>query len=126
MTVRFTPRELDIMVVLWDRGPSTVTEVRRALEDELAYNTVLTVLRILEEKGHVAHEEEGRAHRYSALVERVEAGESALRRITRKLFAGSPELLLTHLVDGEDLSEDELRRMQELLAARLEAKEGER
>ena len=48
------------------------------------------------------------------------------RRITRKLFAGSPELLLTHLVDGEDLSEDELRRMQELLAARLEAKEGER
>ena len=126
MTVRFTPRELDVMVVLWERGPSTVTEVRRALDDELAYNTVLTVLRILEEKGHVSHEEEGRAHRYGALVERVEAGGSALRRITRKLFAGSPEMVLTHLVDGEDLSEDELRRMQELLAKRLEAMEDDR
>lgn len=126
MTVRFTPRELDVMVVLWERGPSTVTEVRHALEDELAYNTVLTVLRILEDKGHVAHDEEGRAHRYRPLVERVRAGESALRRVTRKLFGGSPELVLTHLVDGEELSEEELRRMQDLLAKRLEAMEEDR
>jgi predicted transcriptional regulator len=126
MTVRFTSRELDVMSVLWDRGPSTVAEVRDALEDKLAYNTVLTVLRILEEKGHVAHQEEGRAHRYTPLVERVEAGESALRRITRKLFSGSPELVLTHLVDGADVTEAELRRMKDLLAKRLEAMEDER
>ena len=107
MEIRFTARELDVMAVLWERGPSTVAEVRRALDDELAYNTVLTVLRILEEKGHVTHEEEGRAHRYKPLVERAEAGGSALRRITRKLFSGSPELLLTRLVEGEDLTEDE-------------------
>ncbi len=126
MEIRFTARELDIMAVLWERGPSTVAEVRRALDTELAYNTVLTVLRILEEKGHVTHEEEGRAHRYAPLVERAEAGGSALRRVTRKLFSGSPELLLTRLVEGEDLSEDEVRRMRDLLAKRLEAMEEDR
>ncbi len=126
MEIRFTARELDVMAVLWERGPSTVAEVRQALDTELAYNTVLTVLRILEEKGHVTHEEEGRAHRYAPLVERAEAGGSALRRVTRKLFSGSPELLLTRLVEGEDLSEDEVRRMRDLLAKRLEAMEEDR
>jgi len=125
MDIRFTPRELDVMSVLWERGPSTVAEVRNALDDDLAYNTVLTVLRILEEKGHVAHEEEGRAHRYLPLVEREQAGESALKRITRRLFSGSPELLLTRLVEGGDLTEDEVRRMRDLLAKRLEAMEEE-
>ncbi|MEX0912613.1 MAG: BlaI/MecI/CopY family transcriptional regulator, partial [Gemmatimonadota bacterium] len=73
MDINFTDRELDLMLVLWERGPSTVAEVREALDDDLAYTTVLTVLRVLEEKGHVAHTEEGRAHRYRALVERDEA-----------------------------------------------------
>ncbi len=123
MEIRFTARELDVMSVLWDRGPSTVAEVRRALDDDLAYNTVLTVLRILEEKGHVTHEEEGRAHRYLPLVEREQAGESALRRLTRRLFSGSPELLLTRLVEGEELSGEEVRRMRDLLAKRLEEME---
>lgn len=119
MDIRFTTRELDVMTVLWDRGPSTVAEVRRALDDELAYTTVLTVLRILEEKGHVGHTTEGRAHRYRPLVEREAAGGSALRRLTERLFSGSPELLLTRLVEDEDLSEEELRRMRDLLAERL-------
>jgi BlaI family penicillinase repressor len=111
------------MGVLWDRGPSTVAEVRRALDDELAYTTVLTVLRILEDKGHVGHTTEGRAHRYRPLVERAAAGDSALRRLTRKLFSGSPELLLTRLVEGQHLSEAELRRMRDLLVERLEEEE---
>lgn len=123
MEIRFTTRELDVMTVLWDGGPSTVAEVRRALDDKLAYTTVLTVLRILEEKGYVGHTTEGRAHRYHPLVERSAAGESALRRLTRGLFSGSPELLLTRLVDDEDLTEDELRRMRDLLTERLEEDE---
>ena len=57
----FTDRELDVMAVLWERGPSTVAEVREHLEDRLAYTTVLTVLRTLEAKGFVSHEEEGDA-----------------------------------------------------------------
>ena len=119
MEITFTDRELDIMGVLWERGPSTVAEVREGLSDELAYTTVLTVLRVLEEKGHVGHEEEGRAHRYFPRVERSEAGRSALRRLTRKLFRGSPEMLLTHLVSDRQLSEKDLRRMRELLEERL-------
>lgn len=119
MEITFTDRELDIMGVLWERGPSTVAEVREGLSDELAYTTVLTVLRVLEEKGHVGHEEEGRAHRYFPRVERSEAGQSALRRLTRKLFRGSPEMLLTHLVSDRQLSEKDLRRMRELLEERL-------
>lgn len=123
MEIAFTERELDIMGVLWERGSATVTEVRDALSDDLAYTTVLTMLRVLEEKGHIAHIEEGRAHRYHPLVERQEAGESALRRLTRKLFRGSPELLLTHLVSDRELTAEELRRMRELLDQRLEQEE---
>ena len=93
--IAFTDRELDIMGVLWEHGPATVAEVRERLTDSLAYTTVLTILRILEEKGYLGHKEEGRAHRYHVLVERKAAGSSALRRITNKLFRGSPELLLT-------------------------------
>jgi predicted transcriptional regulator len=120
MTVSFTDRELDVMAVLWQRGPSTVAEVRDALEDALAYTTVLTVLRTLEEKGYAGHEEEGRAYRYFAAVEREAAGESALRRVLGKLFAGSPELLLTQLVRERGVDPEALRRMRELLDARLE------
>ena len=119
MEIAFTDRELDLMTVLWERGPSTVAEVRDALEDDLAYTTVLTLLRVLEEKGRVGHTEEGRAHRYHPLVERHAAGSSALRRLTRKLFRGSPELLLTQLVEDRGLTGDELRRMRQLLDERL-------
>lgn len=117
--IRFTDRELDVMAVLWERGPSTVAEVREGLADDLAYTTVLTMLRTLEEKGHVGHEQEGRAYRYFPLVERERAGESAVRRLVRKMFRGSPELLLTQLVSEHELSEEELRRIRALLEERL-------
>ena len=119
MSVTFTDRELDVMAVLWKRGSGTVSEVREGLDDELAYTTVLTILRTLEDKGYVAHEVEGKAHRYFALVERDSAGASALKRMVRKLFAGSPELLLTQLVSDRKLSDVELQRMRDLLDDRL-------
>jgi len=117
--IAFTERELDVMGVLWDLGDATVAEVRDRLSDELAYTTVLTVLRTLEEKGYVGHVEEGKAHRFHPLVERRDAGASVLRRITRKLFKDSPELLLTHLVSDRGLTDEELRRMRALLEERL-------
>lgn len=119
MDISFTDRELDVMAVLWDHGPATVAEVRAHISDPLAYTTVLTVLRTLEQKGHVGHEEEGKAYRYHPLVEREAAGESALRRIVGKVFRGSNELLLTHLVDSERLTDNEIRRMRRLLDERL-------
>lgn len=119
MDISFTDRELDVMAVLWDHGPATVAEVRARLLDDLAYTTVLTVLRTLEQKGHVDHEEEGKAYRYRPLVAREAAGESALRRLVGKVFRGSNELLLTHLVADERLSDAEIRRMRALLDERL-------
>lgn len=119
MEIAFTDRELDVMSVLWDLDSGSVAEVRDRLADELAYTTVLTILRTLEEKGYVGHVEAGKAYRYHPLVERRDAGTSVLRRITRKLFKDSPELLLTHLVSDRGLGDDELRRMQKLLEDRL-------
>lgn len=119
MEIVLYDRELEVMEVLWGRGSATVAEVREALEDEMAYTTVLTVLRRLEEKGYVGHEEEGRAHRYHARVERQAARESALERLTRKLFEGSPELLLTHLVSRRKLSQAQLKRLHELVEDQL-------
>lgn len=124
--ITFTDRELDVMAVLWDLGGATVAEVQARLPDELAYTTVLTVLRTLEEKGYVGHEEVGRAYRYLPLVERERAGESALRRLVRKLFKGSPELLMTQLVSDRVLSEEELRRLRRMLDERLGDEEEER
>jgi len=123
MDVQFTDREFDIMGVLWDRGPSTVAEVQEQLADELAYTTVLTMLRTLEEKGHVRHEEEGRAYRYIPTVDREAAGRSALRRLMRKVFKGSPEALLTQLVSERGLSPQQLERMRRLLEDRARRKE---
>lgn len=120
MEISFTNRELDIMAVLWERGEATVAEVRDDLGDELAYTTVLTILRTLEEKGHVGHEKEGKAYRYHPLVEREAAGESAVRRLVGKMFRGSPELMLTQLVSDRNLSSKDLERLRALLDERLE------
>lgn len=120
--VIFTDRELDVMAVLWDSGSATVAEVKDTITDELAYTTVLTILRTLEEKGHVGHKPAGRAYRYFPLVERERARKNATERLTRKLFAGSTEMLLTHIVDDRKLSEDELQRLRKLVNAKLRDK----
>jgi predicted transcriptional regulator len=119
MEIVLHDREMDLMEVLWERGTATAAEVREALEDDLAYNTVLTILRRLEVKGYVGHEEEGRAHRYYPLVEREQAQGSALRRVLDRVFGGSPELLLTHLVSVRTLDEPEIKRLRELLQKQL-------
>src|SRR5437870_13193299 len=111
------------MSVLWDVGPATVAEVRERIADQLAYTTVLTILRTLEHKGYVSHTEEGRAHRYKPLVKRAVAGRTALRRLVDKVFDGSPDLLLTQLVSDKNLSDEELRRLRKLLAERLREKQ---
>jgi len=119
MRITFTDRELDVMAVLWGRGSATVAEVRERLPDDLAYTTVLSVLRTLEEKGHVGHRGEGKAHRYFPLVERRVAGRSALARLIDTVFNGSPELLLTQLVSDRDLSDDQIKKLRRLMDARL-------
>ena len=115
MEITLTDREADVMQILWERGPSVVAEVRVALRDELAYTTVLTILRTLETKGYVSHTEEGRGHRYLAIVKQQAARKSALRHLTSKLFKGSTELLFAQIVSEKNLRPDQIRRMRELL-----------
>lgn len=118
-------RELDVMGVLWELGSGTVAEVREALPANLAYTTVLTILRNLETKGFVARVAEGKAHRYFPRVAQKTARRRALTRMLDKLFHGSPEQLVAQLVEDETLSAADLRRLRALLAPKSR-KEGKR
>ena len=110
-------RELDVMGVLWDLGSGTVAEVRDRLPADLAYTTVLTILRNLEAKNLVTHTAEGKAHRYVPRVARTAARRSALTRLVDKLFHGSPEQLIAQLVEDEQLSPEHMRRLRALLSS---------
>ena len=123
--VTLTAREQDIMDVLWDRETATVSEVQARLSDDLAYTTVLTVLRVLEQKGYVSHEAEGRAHRYRPLVGRSEARSSALRQLIGRVFGGSPEALLTQLVSDDALTDRAAERIRSMLDERLDPRDEE-
>src|SRR3569832_1737077 len=107
------------MAVLWRRGSGTVNEVRDELDDDLAYTTVLTILRTLEDKGFITHLAEGKAHRYLPAVTQDLAGKSVLARMLDKVLAGSPDMLLTQLVNERILIADDLLRLRKLLDARL-------
>jgi predicted transcriptional regulator len=115
-----TEAELRLMDVLWERGSATVADVAEALPKELglAYNTVLTTMRILEDKGYLAHSksDEGRAFVYRPVVGRQEASRNAVRYLVSRFFRNSPELLVLNLLEDEELSEPELRRIRQMLA----------
>ncbi|HUA59878.1 MAG TPA: BlaI/MecI/CopY family transcriptional regulator [Verrucomicrobiae bacterium] len=115
-----TDGELRMMDVLWDKGSATVADVCDALpkESDLAYNTVLTTLRILEDKGYLEHvkAKEGRAFIYRPLIGRNEAGRNAVRYLVSRFFRNSPELLVVNLLKDEELSDKELQRIRHLLA----------
>ncbi|HEV2381716.1 MAG TPA: BlaI/MecI/CopY family transcriptional regulator [Terriglobia bacterium] len=119
-SLNLTEAELRLMDIVWDKGAATVGEVAAALPGEpgLAYNTVLTTLRILEQKGYVRHTKprEGRAFVYRAVVGRKQASRSAVRHVVRRFFANSPELLVLNLIDDGDLSQQALRNIRNLLA----------
>lgn len=119
-SLNLTEAELRLMDVIWEKGSATVGEVAEALPRDLglAYNTVLTTLRILEEKGYLEHtkSKEGRAFVYRALVGRNEAGRNAVRYLVSRFFRNSPELLVLNLLEDENLDARELARIRALLA----------
>ena len=114
-----TDRELDVMAVLWDRGAATVAQVRDLLADDLAYTTVLTVLRTLEAKGHVGHETEGRAHLYFPRTVRREAARQTVDHLIDKVFQGSPDVLFARVLSDRQLSAEQLRRIRDDIDRRL-------
>jgi BlaI family transcriptional regulator, penicillinase repressor len=109
-------REAEVMNALWQHGPLTVNDVLANLTDQLAYTTVLTILRNLESKGCVRHSADGRAHRYEAIVKQSSIRRSAVRQLADTLFRGSSsDLLLAQLSSERKLSEDQVRRIQAIL-----------
>lgn len=110
-------RELDVMGVLWELGSGTVSDVRERLPVDLAYTTVLTILRNLEEKSYLSRVAEGKAHRYSPRVGRVAARRSAIARVVDTLFHGAPEELIAHMVEERTLTARELRRLRAMIGS---------
>jgi BlaI family transcriptional regulator, penicillinase repressor len=108
-----TPRELEILKVLWDQGPSSVRAVYRRLAqtEDLAYNTVQTLLRIMEDKGLVGHHTEGRSFVYTPQFSRDESAARFLDRV----FDGAADQLVLSLLRSERISGDELERMQAMI-----------
>jgi predicted transcriptional regulator len=114
-----TEAEQRLMDVLWKLGSATVTEIAEALPRglDLAYNTVLTTMRILEDKGYVRHTKakEGRAFVYQALISREQASRSAVRHLIGRFFGNSAEALVLNLLENETLNEKERERIRNLL-----------
>ncbi len=102
------------MDVIWDKGEATVSDVAEALPKSpaLAYSTILTTLRILENKGFLRHSKDGRAFVYHPVVGRQQARESAVTHLVRRFFENSPELLMLNLLDGKKVEAAELRRLR--------------
>jgi BlaI family transcriptional regulator, penicillinase repressor len=112
-----TEAELRLMEVLWQKGPVTVHSVLEALPPKpaLAYNSVLTTIRILEKKGYVQHVKEGRAHVYMPLVGREQATRFEIRNLVGRFFKNSHELLLLNILEDKSIDAEELTRVRELL-----------
>jgi BlaI family penicillinase repressor len=112
-----TEAEQRVMRVLWAKGEASVREVTDELEDSypVAYNTVLTILRILTDKDYVSPRQDGRAFIYRPTVTRAEARSRALRKVVSTFFEGSPTELAQHLIRTENLSADELQSLKDEL-----------
>jgi BlaI family transcriptional regulator, penicillinase repressor len=118
-----TPRELEILKILWSQGASSVREVHRQLladDPELAYNTVQTMLRIMEGKGLVGHELAGRTFIYTACFTRDES----TRRFLDRVFDGAASQLVSSLLRSERVSAEELERIQAMIAEARRKKSG--
>jgi predicted transcriptional regulator len=113
-----TDAELRLMDVVWQKGKATVSEVVEGLAADVppAYSTVLTTLRILENKGYLRHTKEGRAFVYQPAIEREKARESAISHLLRRFFENSPELLMLNLLEGKKIGVKELARLRKRIA----------
>ena len=122
-----TEAELRLMRILWRRGESAVNDLVSAMPDgeTLAYNSVLTTIRILEQKGYVEHRQEGRAFIYRPSVAEHEASRSEVRHLMGRFFGNSRERLLLSLLGDEEISSEELRRLKDAIQNTASDAEGE-
>ena len=115
-----TEAELRIMNVLWVKGSGTVQQVLDSIAETpiLAYNSVLTTIRVLERKGYLEHLKDGRAHVYTPLVGRTEATRSEIRHLVGRFFKDSHEQLVLNLLEDQGIGQEEIRRLREMLVSK--------
>ncbi len=120
-----TEAELRLMNVLWQKGSATVQQVLDALpaKPALAYNSVLTTIRILEKKGYVKHVKDGRAHVYMPLVGRREATRFEIRHLVNRFFKNSHEQLVLNILEDDSIDAAELKRLREMLDSKTQEQE---
>ncbi len=113
-SVPLTEVELRLMEIVWASGPATVAQIVEAIpaDERPAYNTVQTMMKILERKGYVTHRAEGRAFVYESVVDRDAAARTALSHVMQRFFGGSPRALALNLIEGDQLTEDELDELE--------------
>ena len=123
---KLTPLETLIMNVLWDESPAAVKQVQERLTTvkPMAYNTVLTIMRILRDKGFVVSEREGRSDLYRPVVTREDMGRRSLGEVIDSFFSGSAEALVSQLLDGQSLSDEELKAIRAELDRTLDSRKG--
>jgi predicted transcriptional regulator len=112
-----TEAELRLMNVLWQKGPGTVHQLLEALSNKpaLAYNSVLTTIRVLEKKGYVKHVKDGRAHIYMPLVGQKEATRFEVRNLLNRFFNNSHEMLVLNILEDQSIDAQGLQRLNQLL-----------
>jgi predicted transcriptional regulator len=116
-SITLTEAELRLMNVLWQKGSATVHEILTALPERpaLAYNTVLTTIRILEKKGYVRHVKDRRAHVYTPRVGQQDATRFEIRHLVNRFFKNSHELLVLNILQDESIDAEELQRLRRLV-----------
>ena len=118
----FTDKEMEIMRVVWDLGEATARQIQEAVPGQAHYNSVLTIIRVLERKGHLTHRVEGKAHVYRAKAKQEKARSRVLGHLIEQVFGGSPASLVLHLVETGDLTEEDLQEVRQQVTARAEAR----
>ena len=118
-----TEAEAEIMQILWQKGKASVQEICNELPSQQAYTTVATMLRVLESKKYVSHIVDGRTYIYSPLREKEKEQNNVLKYITQRFFEGSVKSLLVHLVQGDNLSKEQLQELRSIIASKEEETE---
>jgi len=122
----FTDKELEIMNVVWRMGEATVKDIQQQLPGEPHYNSVLTIIRVLERKGHLVHRAEGKTYFYSAGESREKAGAKLLQRLVDQVFGGSAASAVLNLVEAGDLTKDDLDQIRNKVAKASKASKEKR
>jgi predicted transcriptional regulator len=125
----FTDKEVEIMKIVWDMGEATAREIQARLAGDRHYNSVLTIIRVLEAKGHLIHRVDGKAHVYRAKHAPEKSRGRALGHLIEHVFGGSPASLVLHLVETGSLTSDDLqdirRRMNRKKAEKAATAKGQ-